>query len=74
MMQSQNKEKRKREKIRISRQNIGKILRDEKLKRHDWVVIKNYAQLKISLMVTITRNNKKLHKKKQEDMKQYMQN
>ena len=43
MMQSQNKEKRKREKIRISRQNIGKILRDEKLKRHDWVVIKNYA-------------------------------
>ena len=42
-MQSQNKEKRKREKIRISRQNIGKSLRDEKLKRHDWVVIKNYT-------------------------------
>ena len=29
--------------MRKSRQKIGKSLRDEKLKRHDWVVIKNYT-------------------------------
>ena len=29
--------------MRKSRQKIGKSLRDEKLKRRDWVVIKNYT-------------------------------
>ena len=44
MIQSQKlKEKTKREKIRKTIQKIGKSLRDEKLRRHDWVVMKNYT-------------------------------
>ena len=52
----------KMEKKRKARQKIGKNLWDEKLKRHDWVVMKNYItkvlrilfgqSLKISVIVT----------------------
>ena len=44
MMQSQKqKEKTEGEKIRKTIQKIGKSLRDVKLRRHDWAVMKNYT-------------------------------
>ena len=52
----------KMEKKKKTRQKTGISLRDEKLKRHDWVVMKNYItrvlrilfgqSLKISVIVT----------------------
>ena len=43
MMQSQNRKKRQSEKKRKQDRRLEKVLEMLKLKRHDWVVMKNYT-------------------------------